>query len=173
MNTYEAMSVIASVTSGVAAVATGYVSWRIFQLQKTVEDAKKPLVHIWYNGTKKLLPKLSAELSFANLGSTALLVRKIRLLGNDGQAMPIALIRAEQLPQHRDRSYTQTSPKHEQEIVNVVFGPSEIAGLSFEIEAGQMKVEVMYYDNSFEFVEIDTSNLGGKYTLTGKGKKYG
>lgn len=172
MTSYEWLSIIASATAGLAALATGYVSWRIYQLQKTVEDGKMPLVHIWHNGTKKLLPKLSAEMSFANLGATPLLARRLRLLGNDGQAMPIALIYPERPPQLRDRSYTQSSPKCESEAVDVVFEHGKVQGVSYESEVSQLRVEVMYYDNSFEFIDVDTSNLGGKYTLTGKGKKY-
>jgi hypothetical protein len=171
MSTFEIISLIASGTSGLAAAATGFVSWRIYQLQKTVEDAKSPQVHIWYSGTKKLLPRLSAEFSFANLGQTPLLIRRLRILGNNAQAIPIAIAELHREPLERDRSYSQTSLKFNQEVIDVILEPGKVQILSFEIETSQMKVEVMYYDNSFEFVDVDTANLGGKYVLTGKGKK--
>jgi len=36
MTSYELMSVISSAAAGLAALATGFVSWRIYQLQNNV-----------------------------------------------------------------------------------------------------------------------------------------
>jgi len=53
---------------------------------------------------------------------------------------------------------------------DIILRPNTIYKAFFEIQSGQFKIETMYYDNLFEFVEVDTSVLGGKYVLTGKGK---
>lgn len=56
---------------------------------------------------------------------------------------------------------------------DIILLPNIIYQAFFEIQSGQFKIEAMYYDNKFEFVEIETSVLGGKYILTGRGGNHG
>lgn len=161
-------SAFAAIISAFAAFATWRVSKRLYGLQNSIEEAKRPLVHIWYDGTKELTPKVTATLTFVNLGSTPLLLRTLRLIAANGQASQIALLPIESKSDKRDRSYTSTSLKYTQELTDLIFNPSVAQHISLQIESSQFKVEAMYYDNSFEFVPIDNSRLGGNYILSGK-----
>lgn len=165
-------------TATVVSTGVGYFVWRVsknlYDLQASAEKSKEPKVHIWFNGQISLTPKVISSLSIVNIGQTALPIRTLRLLGQNGQAMKFLF---------SDELHGAHPKKVNKEMVDqrlggmpqvdtdIILHPNTIYQVFFEIESGQFKIEVMYYDNSFEFIEIDTSNLGGKYILTGQGRK--
>lgn len=169
------ITAIASAVSAWAAYAMWRVSRSLYHLQASVEEARKPLVHIWVNnvifGSEQ---KETASVSLINIGRTPLPIRTLRLLGQDGQAMQFML-------SDKFCGWSTAQLKNEitvfdfsamsQTETDLVLLPNIIHQAFFQNRFSQIKVEVMYYDNSFEFIEIDTSNLGGKYILTGQGRK--
>lgn len=168
------------VTAIATAVSTGvaYFMWRVshklYDLQISVEKAKEPKVHIWYNGQLMITPKVISSLSIANIGQTALPIRTLRLIGLDGQAMKFLL--SNELhgahPKKINKELVEQSLAGMPQVdTDIILHPNTIYQIFFQIESGQFKIEVMYYDNSFEFIDIDTTNLGGKYILTGQGRK--
>lgn len=168
------VSAIASFISAVAAWKMWKVSESTLSLQASVEDAKKPLVHVWYNGTQSLTPKVYGGMTFINIGKESLPIRRLRILGNSRQPLGFKLLDPTLLKVKRysPKDLDKYQPKFEQEATDFVLPPTEIFQSSIEIDSSQLTIEVMYYDNGFEFIEIDTSNLGGKYILTGQGRKY-
>ncbi|MDZ4676288.1 MAG: hypothetical protein SGI74_02170 [Oligoflexia bacterium] len=171
---------VATGVSAVATVVSALAAWRMWKvsestlnLQASVEVTKKPLVHIWYNGTQSLTPKVFGGMTIINIGKESLPVRRLRILGNGRQSLGFKLLDPTLLKVKRysPEDLDKYQPKFEQEATDFVLSPTEIFQASIEIDSSQLTLEVMYYDNSFEFIEIDTSNLGGKYILTGQGRK--
>lgn len=164
---------IASVVSAWAAWQMWKVSRNSLNLQASVENTKKPLVHVWYNGTQNLTPKVFGGMTFINIGKESLPVRRLRILGNGRQPLGFKLLDPTLLKVKRysPEDLDKYQPKFEQEAIDFVLSPTDIFQTSVEIDSSQLVLEVMYYDNSFEFIDIDTSNLGGKYILTGQGRK--
>lgn len=172
------------ISTWVTAIASGisaFAAWRMWKvsesthsLQATVESAKKPLVHVWYNGPQSLTPKVYGGMTLINIGKESLPVRRLRILGNDRQPLRFKLLDPTLLKVKRysPEDLEKYQPKFNQETTDFVLAPTEIFQTSIEIESSQLTLEFMYYDNSFEFIEIDTSNLGGKYILTGQGRKH-
>ena len=136
--------------------------------QKAAEGAS-PLIHIWYNRHQLSGNSMIGVFTLLNTGGSPLAIRTLRILSgsvNQGQALEIA---AHAVKDEKSVAVGRTSSK--QELVDLVIVPNELTKVEMRLEASQVRFEVMYYDNSFEFVEIDTSILGGKYRLTGRGKK--
>lgn len=165
---------IASVVSTGVAYFMWRVSQKLYSLQASVDAAKGPKVHIWFNGQMMLTPKVISSLSIVNIGQTALPLRTLRLIGQDGQ--PMKFLFSDELhgahPKKVNKEMVeQNLGGRPQSDTDIILHPNTIYQVFFQIQSGQFKIEVMYYDNSFEFIEIDTSNLGGKYILTGQGRK--
>lgn len=158
------VTAIATVVSAGIAYFMWLVSQSLFNLQKSVESAKNPKVHFWCNGTNSI--------NVINIGKQSLPIRRLRFL--EGYRSP-----TQKHIQFNFRSLNSVSSDSEKniasarlsELTNLIFNPNDIHEAWFDFGYGQLTVEVMYYDNSFEFIEIDTSNLGGKYILTGQGRK--
>ncbi len=167
------VSAVATVVSAIAALRMWKVSQNTLSLQASVENTKKPLVHVWYNGTQNLTPKVFGGMTFINIGKESLPVRRLRILGNGRQPIGFKLLDPTMLKVKRysPEDLDKYQPKFEQEALDFVLSPTEIFQTSVEIDSSQLVLEAMYYDNTFEFIEIDTSNLGGKYILTGQGRK--
>lgn len=168
------VTAIASAVSAWAAYAMWRVSRSTLNLQASVEKAKEPKVHIWFNGQIMLTPKVVSSLSIVNIGQTALPIRTLRLVGPDGQAMRFLFsneLHGAHPKKINKEMVEQNLAGMPQVDADIILHPNTIYQVFFQIQSGQFKVEVMYYDNSFEFIEIDTSNLGGKYILTGQGRK--
>jgi hypothetical protein len=120
-----------------------------------------------------LTPKVSSSLSFVNIGQTALPIRSLRILGQDGQALRFLF--SDELhgshPKKIDKEVAVARLSGMPQLdTDIILLPNTIYKAFFEIQSGQFKIETMYYDNSFEFLEIDTSVIGGEYILTGKGR---
>lgn len=167
------VTAIATVVSSGVAYFMWRVSQKLYNLQKSVEAAKEPKVHIWFNGQMMLTPKVISSLSIVNVGQTALPIRTLRIIGQDGQAMKFLF--SDELhgahPKKVNREMVEQNLGGMPQVdTDIILHPNTIYQVFFQIQSGQFKVEVMYYDNSFEFIEIDTSNLGGKYILTGQGR---
>ena len=160
--------------SAIATVVSAYVAFRFFHLQKAIENSKNPFVHIWYNGTENLTPKVLGGITIVNVGKESLPVRRFRILGNSRQPLDFKLLDPTLLkvkiysPEDLDKYL----PSFKNEARDFILSPNEIFQASIAIDSSQLTLEVMYYDNRFEFIEIDTSNLGGKYILTGQGRKF-
>ncbi len=168
------VTAIASVVSALTAYALWKVSKATLSLQASIEAAKAPKVQIWYNGLQPLAPKVVSSLSFINSGKEALPVRRLRILGSDGQAIRFLL--SDELhgshPKKIDRTMTLERMSGVPQLdTDLILLPNRIYQAFFEFESGQFQVEAMYYDNSFEFIKIDSSILGGNYVLSGQGKK--
>ena len=101
----------------------------------------------------------------------ALPVRRLRILGNGGQPLGFTLFDPTLLNTKRSLldDPAKYQPKFEQEATDLVLNPTQIIQSSIEIDSSRLTLEFMYYDNSTELIEINTSNLGGKYILTGQG----
>lgn len=169
---------VATVVSAIATVVSALAAWRMWNvskdtlsLQASVEEAKKPLVHIWYNRHNIADGKTIGAFTLVNIGGSPLPIRTLRILfgpEKQGQATEIA-------------AYTVVEEKKvpigiriwssRQEITDLILPPNQLSFVEVVLQGNQCRFEVMYYDNSFEFIEIDTSNLGGKYILTGQGRK--
>lgn len=168
------VTAIATVVSTVVAYLMWRVSEKLYGLQASVEKTKEPKVHIWFNGQIMLTPKVVSSLSIVNIGQTALPIRNLRLIGPDSQAMKFLFssdLHGAHPKKINKEMVEQNFAGMPQVDTDIILHPNAIYQVFFPIESGQFKIEVMYYDNRFEFVEIDTSNLGGKYILTGKGRK--
>ena len=156
---FSIISAIAGIASSVAAIFMWIISKKLYNLQKSIEDSKKTLVHIWSNSNKNL--------TLINLGKQSLPIRTLRLLegkrSSYNRNIDFTLIKA--------REENDQEPKLFLSNRDILLIHEKIYNLNLKQEQLQMTFEVMYYDNSFEFVEIDTSNLGGKYILTGIGTK--
>lgn len=174
------MSELSTLVAALASAVSAFAAWRMWKvsenthsLQASVENTKKPLVHVWYNGTQSLTPKVFGGMTLINIGKESLPVRKFRILGNSRQPLGFKLFDPTLLKVKRysPEDLDTYQPKFEQEATDFVLAPTEIFQTSVEIDSSQLTLEFMYYDNTFEFLEIDTSNLGGKYILTGQGRK--
>lgn len=174
------MSELSTLIAALASAVSAFAAWRMWKvsesthfLQASVESTKKPLVHVWYNGTQSLTPKVFGGMTLINIGKESLPVRRFRILGNGRQPLAFKLLDPTLLKVKRysPEDLEKYQPKFEQEATDFVLAPTEIFQTSVEIDSSQLTLEFMYYDNTFEFIEIDTSNLGGKYILTGQGRK--
>ncbi len=180
-----------------ATVATAFIYFRLNKLQRgqlsilseqktvqkqqldlvaSVENQKLPFCHIWYNGTgaisKDLNQSVKATFSLINTGGSPFVARTVRLLegkrsaaGNKSLNIEAALIQANWLDSVIPN---KTQP---QVLTDLIVPPCELVRIEFVPAATQYCFEFMYHDGSFEFIDIDTMNLGGKYTVTGKGVK--
>lgn len=154
--------------STVVSTGVGYFVWRISQklydLQKSVEESKNPKVHFWCNGTNSI--------NIINIGKESLPIRRLRFLeGYRSASQKHIQFNFKSLKiESSDSEKNITSAS---ELPNLIINLNDIYEAWFDLGYGQLTVEIMYYDNSFEFIEIDTSKLGGEYILTGKGDHYG
>lgn len=169
-------NIIIAIFSGVsafAAIAMWQVSKKLYNLQLSVEKSREPHVNIWFNGEEIQAPKVISSLSLVNLGSSAMRIRTLRLLGANGQAMNFKFAEKSQTTHYVEKyqEIMKDISSYSQRETDIILLPNITYQAFVGIQSGQFKVEAMYYDNSFEFLDIDTSNLGGKYVLTGKGIK--
>tara|TARA_R110002049_G_scaffold209537_1_gene380430 strand:- start:816 stop:1307 length:492 start_codon:yes stop_codon:yes gene_type:complete len=161
-NIFSWLTIIASGVSAVAAWAMWRVSKNLYALQKSIEESKKPIVHFWCDNNNLL--------TLANIGKEPLPIRTIRVLkGLRSTTQDISYFTLSNL---KKGQVAILSENYSQVSVNCIIEPNQLYQIMIKEELLQLTIEVMYYDNSFEFLEIDTSILGGKYILTGKGKKY-
>lgn len=160
-----------SALSALASAVTAFALWRVakatLSLQKSVEASKAPLVYIWFSGPIGLTSRSS--LTFVNVGQTALPLRTLRIIGQDGQAVRLLLYQGDSTTLSLDAIRDMRVSNAPQVQTDVIFEPNVVYRTFSELQFIQLEVEVMYYDNSFEKVPMDLSNLGGKYILTGKG----
>ncbi len=163
------VTAIATVVSTGVAYFVWRVSQKLYDLQTSVEKAKRPLVHIWYNRHSIADGKTIGTFTLVNIGGSPLPIRTLRVLfGPEKQGQ------ATELSAHRivEDKKARIGLRHSnQEITDLILQPNQLSFVEIVLQGNQCRFEVMYYDNSFEFIEIDTSNLGGKYILTGQGRK--
>lgn len=148
------------------------VSQKLYNLQESVEELKKPLVHIWYNQHGIADGKTIGSFTLASIGGSPLPIRRMRVLfgpERHGQATEIA---AFTINHDKKIPISLNLSSSRQEIADIILQPNQLSFVEIVLQGSQLRFEVMYYDNSFEFIEIDTSNLGGKYVLTGRGRTY-
>jgi hypothetical protein len=164
------VTAIASVFSAGAAYAMWRVSRNTLNLQASVEDAKKPSVQLWLNPNKD---ETTGHLTIVNIGGTTMPIRSLRILGNNGQAVSFSVdVRKEGvrvIDQRTAMIEALASTTHQK--FDLLLEPNIVYRTKFAIDTTQPKIEIMYYDNSFEFIQLDTSKLG-PYTITGQGRKY-
>lgn len=163
------VTAIASVISAVAAWRMWRVSQNTHSLQASVENAKKPIVHIWYNRHSIADGKTIGTFTLVNIGGSPLPIRTLRVLfgpEKQGQATEIS---AHTIIE--DKKVRIGLRHSNQEITDLILQPNQLSFVEIVLQGSQCRFEAMYYDNSFEFIEIDTANLGGKYILTGQGRK--
>jgi hypothetical protein len=174
------MSELSTLIAALASVVSAFAAWRMWKvsesthsLQASVERARKPLVNLWWNGLILQAPKQIGSMSVVNTGATALLIRTLRILGPNGQAISFLFSQREERkhPTEEILGNIDDLQNYAQVATDLVIQPNEIYRVLFPAYSSQFKIEAMYYDNTFEFIEIDTSNLGGKYILTGQGRK--
>ncbi len=163
------ITAIASAISAWAAYAIWRVSRNTLNLQASVEDAKKPLVHIWYNGIPRSDLGHIQTFTMVNIGGSAMPIRTLRVLYGPEKTSQSTHISAYTIEGKEKHLIGRQQIKNQ--MTDLILVPNQICFVEAECNSGQLRFEVMYYDNSFEFLEIDTSYLGGKYVLTGKGQK--
>lgn len=164
------VTAIASVVSAWAAYAMWRVSKNTLNLQASVEASKKPLVHIWYNGTPRSDLGHIQTFTMVNIGGSALPIRTLRILYGPEKTGQSTHISAYTVEGKEKQPFGRQHIKNQ--MTDLILARNQLCFVEAECNNGQLRFEVMYYDNSFEFIEIDTSNLGGKYILTGQGRKY-
>lgn len=158
------VTAIATVVSAGVAFFMWRVSQSLYDLQKSVEEAKNAKVHFWCNGT--------TSINVINIGKEPLPIRRLRFLeGYRAPTQKHIQFNFRSLNSESNDSEKNIASARHSELTNLIFNTNDIHEAWFDFGYGQLTVEVMYYDNSFEFIEIDTSSLGGKYILTGQGRK--
>lgn len=164
------VTAIASVISAVTAWRMWKVSQNTLSLQASVENAKMPLVHIWYNRHNISNGKAIGTFTLVNIGGSPLPIRTLRVLfGPEKQGQATEISGHTIIEDKKSRIGLRHS---NQEITDLILQPNQLSFIEIVLQGSQCRFEVMYYDNSFEFIDIDTSNLGGKYILTSQGRKY-
>lgn len=167
---------LATVVSAIATAISAVAAWRMWKvsqstlsLQSSLETATKPLVHIWYNCHSIADGKTIGMFTLVNIGGSPLPIRTLRVLfGTERQGQGTELTAHTIIEDKKVRIGLRHSA---QEITDIILQPNQLCFVEIVLQGSQCRFEVMYYDNSFEFIEIDTSNLGGKYILTGQGRK--
>jgi hypothetical protein len=155
------VTAIATAISAWAAYAMWKVSKSLYDLQSSVESSKEPKIHFWCNSNK--------HFTLLNLGKEPLAIRTLRVLtGLRSPTQQNVLFKFEQMKKDDQGYITGNSNEFPKDII---LNPNKLYQIMLQDEMPQLTIEAMYYDNSFEFLEIDTSILGGKYILTGKGRK--
>lgn len=143
--------------SALGTVGAAWVGWRLYQLQKSLEDAKKPKVTVWFNPTANGL----GLFSFVNLGQASLLVHKLDVIAGAN----IHAIEVVDMQSGVPVSHNSESPF----VRDIVFLPNQpfiLMAYSGPNKPSQFQVRLMYYDNRFEFLDIDTGKYG-PYLLKG------
>lgn len=153
------ISAVATGVSAIAAVFTWKVSRNLYHLQKSIEDSKKATLHFWCNSNDNL--------TLLNVGKEAMPIRTLRVL--EGYRS--------QTQRHVEITILKTAAVLNQMGTNcdsllngdtdLIFEPSVLYKIQLKQGQGQLTVEIMLYDGSFHFIEIDTSYLGGKYIFSG------
>ncbi len=165
----------ASAASAWATVQMYRVSQNTLKLQAAIEASKEPKVHIWFNGQVELTPKVLSSLSIINIGQNSLPIRSLRLITVPGQPMEFQFSRktdCNESSKSRSGLLGLSILKMSQVASDVILQPHTVYEVIFNIESGQFKCEVTYYDGSQELIDINTSNQGGKYILTGLGGRH-
>jgi hypothetical protein len=158
----------ATVFTAVAAIMSYLVADRMRKLQEAAEVAKSPLAHIWYNQHFLDSGAMRGDFTVINTGGSPLAIRTLHIKTGSGSSLKSLEISGQMISKGQALEIDNSRAK--QELVDIVIAPHEILKLRMKLEARQVEIVAMYYDNSFEFVPIDTMILGGKYRLTGKGK---
>lgn len=156
--------------SAFGAIVSGYIAYKIYLLDKKFSEEGKPLVSIWFDNTYQTFDGILGELTLINLGKESLPIRTLVFLyGNPESRIHSAtsesLLNSTQMNNFANYSESQNDLMLEGNKI------TKFILLSKSDWPTQFTVRAMYYDNTFEFIQVDTSNLGGEYILKGKGKK--
>lgn len=155
------ITAISSFGSALSACAMWKVSKNLYNLQLSAENSKEPKIHFWCNSNK--------HLTLLNVGKEPLAIRTLRVLtGLRSPTQQNVLFEFEQMKKDDQGYITGNNNEFPKDII---LNPNRLYQIVIQDEMSQLTIEAMYYDNTFEFLEIDTSILGGKYILTGKGRK--
>lgn len=156
--------------SAIGALISGYIAYKVFLLDEKVSEGAKPRVSIWFDNSYQTFDGILGELTFINLGKESLPIRTLTFLyGNPENRIHSALSDSLLNSTQINNSANFSNSKND-----LIFKNNQIIKYTLLSESdwpNQFSIRAMYYDNTFEFIQIDTSNLGGKYILTGKGKK--
>jgi hypothetical protein len=155
------VTAIASAISAWAACAMWKVSRNLYDLQSSVESSREPKIHFWCNNNK--------HLTLLNVGKEPLAIRTLRVL--TGLRSPIQQSIQFKFEEMKKDDLGYITNNNSELPQDIILNPNQLHQIVLQDEMNQFTIEVMYYDNTFEFLEIDTSILGGKYILTGKGRK--
>ena len=156
--------------SALGAVISGYIAFKVYHLDKRVSDEGKARVSVWFDNSLETFDGVLGELTFINLGKESLPVRKITFLFGNPEKRVNSIITNDIQGSVQNFGSIHYSDSQE----NLIFEHNKIVKLLLSSKdewPTQFKIRAMYYDNTFEFINVDTSNLGGKYFLTGKGRK--
>ena len=163
-------SLIFSKKANTIAKNSNYTQRAMLGLEDRIESAKKPLVHIWYNRHNIADGKTIGAFTMVNIGGSPLPIRTMRVLfGPEKQGQTTEIAAYTILEDKKARIGLRHT---NQDITDLILQPNQLNFVEIVLQGSQCRFEVMYYDNSFEFLEIDTSDLGGRYILTGQGRKY-
>lgn len=148
--------------SGIGAIASTYIALKVYWLDKKSKEENEPKVHVWCNRNNLF--------SLVNLGKESLPIRELQILEgyrtSKGQnIIPFTFNRLD-----KDGS-GQLSDEYFYKATNCIIEANHPYTILLEREVNQLTIQAMYYDNTFEWLNIDTSILGGGYILTGKGRK--
>ncbi|HLD98845.1 MAG TPA: hypothetical protein VJB59_01220 [Bdellovibrionota bacterium] len=169
---------MSNVSAWVAAVASAISAWAAWQmwrvsrsmlkLQSSIENSKKASVQIWINPSKD---DKVGYFTIVNVGGTTLPVRSLRVIGNGGQAVSFSIELRDDGVRIVDArtAMMEALASRTQQKFDLLLEPNVVYRAKFSLDTTQPKIEVMYYDNSFEFLPLDTSRLG-PYTLIGQGR---
>jgi hypothetical protein len=169
------ITTLSTVVSAGAAIASWKVAQSLLRLQNAVEADRKlqenPLVQIWFDNSGQTFEGSQGELSIINLGGRSLAIRTLDVIhggpANEKRLLMFIKVKASGV------SFDLDGSKFTDKIRDLVLKSDLVHEILLKSPEGfpsQFKIRVMYYDNSFETVDVDTANLGGKYVLTGKGK---
>ncbi|MFZ4715525.1 MAG: hypothetical protein ACOYL6_17510 [Bacteriovoracaceae bacterium] len=156
--------------SAIGALISGYMGYKVYDLDKRVSNENLPRVSIWFDNSCQDFDGILGELTFINLGKEALPIRTLALLHGNPEKRISSCFKEKRLNESSFKnSYNFLDSQNDYIFVNnkieklVLYSPG--------VSPSQFIIRAMYFDNTFEIINIDTSNLGGKYFLTGKGIK--
>ncbi len=159
--------------SSIGTLISLYIAFIVFKLERRHKDDDLPKTHIWFNGPLIVSPKEISSLSVVNIGKTSMPIRRLRIIGSNKNVVKFKFIeKSKHINFTAQYNEIMDGLKTFSEVeTDIMLHPNVIYEILFGIYADQFIIEAMYYDNTFEFIEIDTSILGGKYILSNNRRK--
>jgi len=135
---------VISTFSSLGTVGAFWASYRLYRLQQTVENAKKPDVKIWFRQGSPQEGNLGI-LTFVNLGEKALPVKELVVVDGEG-------------------TVRHTLQRNGEQITDWLVTMGEVHTVTVHPTGGtvgrMLKLRAHFYTGKFQFVDIDTTWLG-------------